>query len=216
MGIWSFRRWQDIIAWIFVSLALVGCDRKPSAKSEANSMTGLPSEKLPEITSEAEEGFVDLVFRLNEHTVLGDGSQRLRVAGLHHGREVGFELILSPTWKGSNLGNLAIKTSKGLVTYRSIGPPSDAFIQAIDELYQTNLKPNSMAQQTAFTGISLEGDPAALKDHAVRIKLFYESGGEDGYAEIYTNIDLAARKVEVREKDGAYRKQVVRSLTAHP
>ena len=69
-----------------------------------------------------------------------------------------------------------------------------------------------MAAETTFTGISLEGDLGNLASGPVKIKLFHEKGGEDRYAELYTNIDLSARKLEFREKDEGYRKQVVQAL----
>jgi len=72
-----------------------------------------------------------------------------------------------------------------------------------------------MARETQFTGISLEGDPRDLAKGPVKIKLFFESGGQDDYAELFTNIELAARRLEVREKDEEYRKPVVRALQAH-
>jgi hypothetical protein len=169
--------------------------------------------KLPEITAESEEGFVDLVFRVQDYKPLADGSQSIRAAGLHGGREVGFEVVLGPTWKKSKLGkDVPIETSRGMVSYRRVGPESDAFLQVLDELYRAMLRPKAMAADTPFTGISLEGDPGDLASGPVKIKLFYEKGGEDTNAELYTNIDLSARKLEVREKDEGYRSQVIQAL----
>jgi len=72
-----------------------------------------------------------------------------------------------------------------------------------------------MAIETLFTGISLEGDPRDLTSGRVGIKLFFESGEQVDYAELYTNIELAARRLEVHEKDEAYRLPVVKALRAH-
>jgi hypothetical protein len=49
----------------------------------------------------------------------------------------------------------------------------------------------------------------------VKIKLFFESDDEDRYGELFTNVELAARRLEVREKDEGYRLPVVRALQAH-
>ena len=105
-------------------------------------------------------------------------------------------------------------TYRGVVTYRSTGSASDAFVQVLDELYGTKLTPKAMATETRFTGISLGGDPRDLTKGPVRIKLFFESGGQDDYAELYTNIELAARRLEVHEKDEGYRLPVIRALRA--
>lgn len=81
-----------------------------------------------------------------------------------------------------------------------------------DELYGTKLTPKTMATETCFTGISLGGDPRDLTKGPVKIKLFFESEEEDDYAELYTNIELAAHRLEVHEKDEGYRLPVIRAL----
>jgi len=48
----------------------------------------------------------------------------------------------------------------------------------------------------------------------VQIKLFYDSGSQDDYAELYINIDLAARKLSIKEKYVGYRAAVVQALRA--
>jgi hypothetical protein len=54
----------------------------------------------------------------------------------------------------------------------------------------------------------------------VKLKLFYEPAGatdeeyDEGYAEVYLNIDVAARKIELAEKDEEYRAPLVRALGA--
>jgi len=106
-------------------------------------------------------------------------------------------------------------TYRGIVTYRSTGADSDAFIQVLDELYGTKVGPKAMGRETQFTGISLEGDPRDLAKGPVKIKLFFESDKEDAYAELFTNIELAAHRLEVREKDESYRLPVLRALQAH-
>jgi hypothetical protein len=105
-------------------------------------------------------------------------------------------------------------TYRGTVTYRSTGPESDSFLQVLDELYGTKLSPKAMGGETRFAAISLEGDPRDLDKGPVKIKLFYEGAGQDDYAELYTNIELAARRLEVREKDEEYRLPVVKALRA--
>jgi hypothetical protein len=176
-------------------------------------MASAPSAEFPEITADSEEGFVDLTFRIHGHKPLPDGSQSIRAAGVYKGRKLVYDVILGPTWKSGKLNtNVPIKISQGVVTYRRVGPESDAFLQVLDELYGSRLSPRAMAADTPFTAISLEGDPGDLASGPTKIKLFYETGGEDRYAELFTNIDLAARKLEFHEKDQEYRKKVVQAL----
>ena len=168
--------------------------------------------KLPEITAESEEGLVDLLFHVQSHQRLADGSQTIRAAGLHKGREVSFEVVLGPTWKKGELAKgIPVQTSPD-VSYRRTGPESDAFLQVLDELYGTNQSPRSMATNTPFTAISLKGNPAELAGGPVKMKLFYKKGGDKSYAELYTNIDLAARRLEVHEKDEGYRRPIIEAL----
>jgi hypothetical protein len=69
-----------------------------------------------------------------------------------------------------------------------------------------------MATVTSFTGITLEGNPGDLPGGPVKIKLFHDKGGEDRYAELYTNIDLATRKLVILEKDEDYRRRIIQAL----
>jgi hypothetical protein len=201
-----------------LSLLLGGCGRQeqgeaPQPKTLRQASTRL--EKTPEIASESEEGFHDLVFYVREYKSLADGTQTIRAEGVHNGRPVAFEVALSPTWAQGSLGKgIPLVTYQGTVTYRSVGIESDTFVQVLDELYGAKLSPMAMRKETVFTGITLGGDPRDLGTGAVKIKLFYESDAEDRYAELYTNIDLASRKLYFNEKDVDYRVPVVRALQA--
>jgi hypothetical protein len=194
-----------------------GCNKQPQqpqlqAKQQKRPAAALT--KSPEITSESEEGFRDLIFYIQEHKKV-DGRQTLRGSGTHKGRQLGLEVILDATWKAASLGkDIPFATYRGTLTYRSIGPESDAFLQVLDELYGTKLSPKTMSAETRFTAISLGGDPRDLAREPVKIKLFFESGGQNDYAELFTNIELATHRLEIREKDESYRSPVVRALRA--
>src|SRR5262249_3404906 len=147
---------------------------------------------------------------------LPDGSQSIRGSGTHKGRPVGLEVVLGPNWQGGPLGkDIPLVTYRGSVTYRSTGADSDAFVQVLDELYGTKVSPKAMGRETQFTGISLGGDPRDLAKGPVKIKLFFESDKQDDYAELFTNIELGAHRLEVHEKDEGYRLPVIRALQTH-
>ena len=74
--------------------ALFGCGKKPEQ----------PPPALPEITSETEEGFVDLVFAVTDSQINPDGSASLHAQGLHKGETVGLKVLLRPPWKERALG----------------------------------------------------------------------------------------------------------------
>jgi hypothetical protein len=157
-----------------------------------------------------------LILYIQDFKRLPDGSQSILGLGTHKGRHLGLEIILCPTWKAGSLSkDIPLVTYRGIVTYRSTGPDSDNFIQVLDELYGTKVTPKTMGKETPFTAISLEGDPRDLHKGPVMIKLFFESDQPDAYVELYTNIQLAHRRLEVHEKDPDYRLAVIKALSAH-
>jgi len=199
-----------------LSILFGACSKKPAPPSPTATQahSSKPLVAPPEVTVETEEGFHDLLFYIQEHRRQSDGSQTIRGSGTHKGRPLGLEIILGPTWEAGSLGDIELVTYRGTVTYRSAGFESDAFLQVLDELYGTKLNPTAMGTETRFTGISLGGDPRDLTKGPVKLKLFFESGGQDDYAELFTNIELAAHRLEVHEKDESYRSPVIRALRA--
>jgi len=199
------------------SILFGGCGNQSTPSTPAAQIQPpKPLNAPPEVTSEEEAGFHDLVFYLQEHKLLPDGSQSIRVSGKHKGRPLGLEVVLGPKWRAGTLGkDIPLVTYRGIVTYRSTGADSDAFVQVLDELYGTKLGPNAMGREIQFTGISLEGDPRDLAKGPVKIKLFFDPGKQDDYAELFTNIELGPHRLEVHEKDEEYRSPVVRALQAH-
>jgi hypothetical protein len=200
-----------------LSLLFGGCGKRPASPpaTTAHGRLSKPLTAPPEVTAETEEAFHDLVFYIQEHTRLPDGSQTLRASGTHRGRQLGLAIVLGPTWQAASLGkDLPLVTYRGTVAYRSTGSDSDAVVQVLDELYGTKVKPTAMRKETQFAGISLEGNPRELAKGPVKIKLFFDSGGQEDYAELFTNIELTAHRLEVSEKDESYRLPVVKALQA--
>lgn len=192
-----------------------GCGKEPAppVHPEPQPQPPKPFSAPPEVTSETEEGFHDLVFHLREHKRLPDGTQSMQGAGTHRGRPLGLEVVLGAEWRSAPVAkDIPIVTHQGTVTYRSTGSDGDAFVQVLDELYGTKVAPAAMAKEIVFAAIALEGDPRDLGKGPVKIKLFFESDQEDRYAEHFLNLDLAAGRLEVREKDPEYRLALVKAL----
>ena len=123
------------------------------------------------------------------------------------------KVYLGPGWRSGALDkDVPLTVFRGGVSYRSVGAESDLLLQAMDELYGTKQAPKAMNKATEFTAITLGGDPRNLAKEPVKIKLFFESNAEDQYAELFTNIDLKARKLYISEKDEEYRAAIVRAL----
>ena len=191
--------------------------------SQSNTSAGItvqeaPAKPLsgpPEVTAEEEEGFHDLIFYVQEQKQLPDGSQSIRGAGTYKGRQLGLEVVLGQTWKGGTPSkDIPLTIYSGTLAYHSTGLESDAFVQVLDELYGTKLSPKGMAKETRFTGMALEGNPGDLSKGPVKIKTFFDNGKEGEHAEFFTDVNLAAHRLEMHEKDEEYRPAVVRALQA--
>jgi hypothetical protein len=90
----DMKRQRWVILGSFL-LPLTGCDKQPLSNQELVTMVSNSGTKFPEITSESEEGFVDLVFHVKEYKQLADGSQIIRAAGLHRGTRPANHVIAS-------------------------------------------------------------------------------------------------------------------------
>ena len=176
---------------------LVGCSQAPA--------------NLPEILSETEEGFADMVFRITKQEKQAPSEVVIGAQSMANGKKVGFRIRLGSDWEKGKL-EIPITTYKGLVILERCGTESDDLLRFMDSVYKTQILPAAMAEATRFTGISLEGKPHALTSGPVKIKLFYESENEDEYAELYLNIDTASQKVYLNEKDEAYRAPIIKDL----
>ncbi|HUQ49275.1 MAG TPA: hypothetical protein VM056_01040 [Terriglobales bacterium] len=189
----------------------------PTTGSQARA--GRPLTAPPELTSEIEslsqtsDDFQDLIFYIDEHKRLTDGSQAMLVSAFYEGRRVGFRLVLSREWRTGAIKDFP-EMRMGTVRYESVGEMSDRLIQILDKLYASRLGSQRMADRIEFTGISLAGNPLDWESGEAKIKLFYESEPEEEkYAEIYTNIDLASRRLRFDEKDTDYRRPLMNALT---
>jgi hypothetical protein len=65
----------------------------------------------------------------------------------------------------------------------SLGEESDGFLQALDEVYNTNTGRRTMRDQVAYLAVSLAGHPLRLEREFLKMKLFFESDVEERAAE---------------------------------
>ena len=89
-----------------LSLLFGDCGKQPEQQHRQTTQRDRPSillSKPPEVTSESEEGFHDLIFYIQEHKTQPDGTQAIRGEGTHRGRQLGLEVTLGPTWQAGSL-----------------------------------------------------------------------------------------------------------------
>ncbi len=165
--------------------------------------------ELPELTEEFEDGFVDLSLRMEGLVRDQDGVQHFEARALHKGRVVAFAVALGAKWTPFGSREEFYCGEARLV---SLGDASDAFIQVLDQLYETKAGIMRMGDNTGFTAVSLEGHPDRLSVEPLKMKLFFESENDDLSAEFYLNCDTNDNRVQFREKDMDFRAAVVRAL----
>ncbi len=197
---------------ILLPLAVaVGCSGDETVKHAG--IDGALGAKPPQIMAKAAEGFVDLSFAMDSRKQDPDLGERLVAVGQDGDRPVSFAIVIEPGWKDVKFEGLDIPTYQGGIVIESLGQASDALVQAIDRLYVTKAGAHRMQRATRFTGISLGGNPSRLDAGPAKIKLFFESEAEGRYAELFLNIDVQAKSIELNEKDEDYRRPVVLALS---
>ena len=188
---------------LLLAIGASACRKSPSARGH--------DAVVPDLLSDSEEGFADLTLLLETSPRNVGGVRPLSFVGQRGGTRVSFGATLGPNWRRSD--NPPITTFKGEVTFVRLGELSDAFLRELDRAYDTKLNPPGMVNTVSFTAISLEGNPSRLDAGPVKIKLFFEPPERDAYAELFLNIDLETKLVQVREKDPEYRRAIVRALS---
>jgi hypothetical protein len=170
----------------------------------------MKNSKMPELTEESEEGFVDLSLKMEGLSRDQDGTQRFEARASHKGRIVAFAVALGTTW--SPLEGTPEEFYWGEARLISLGGESDAFIQVLDQLYETKAGTLRMADNIGFTAVSLEGHPDRLSVEPLKMKFFFESENDDLCAEFYLNCDTNINRVQFREKDTDFRAALILAL----
>jgi hypothetical protein len=186
------------------------------ACSKRDAASDLPQDNSPDIVMQSDQGFHDLVFAVADYRHHADGSQSLLARGRYQGATVEMRIALDGDWRAQELGAPGLRGFKGQLQLERTGPASDALMRALDALYGTKLGAARFGKSTPFTAISLEGQPQALNTSPTKMKLFYEGGSGDNYAEVFLNVDLSKARVELREKSPNYRAKLVSVLSETP
>jgi len=179
----------------------------------------------PELQVHREDGFVDL--QLGARRLEGDGPITYRIQARQGARRLGFDVALLGPWKEQ--ADPAFTVRWGQVELRSVGAPSDAFLELLGRQYGHEVS-GRMSPTVRVHAVALEGNPERRRE-ALKLKLFFEGpsatqapdGGVDddddadasgdSYGEVYLNVDPALRQACWCEKDPEYRKGVLGGLT---
>jgi len=185
-------------------------------------------DSLPEITAafDPEEGFQDIILRILEISFDVEGGCTMRAMGTFEGKLVGTGIAMQggmrPFFVGGDIDKQDSNAffPRGIV-FNSLGEPSDNLVAALSKLYGITGPLARMRAEVAFGCAAIDGDPRQVRNQPVYFKLFFgepsdDEGPDDQYCELYCNLHLKDRLVEIKEKDGEYRPGVIRALTTDP
>ena len=167
----------------------------------------------PEIASKRDAERLDLVFFLAQHQSQPGGRQILSAKGVHEGREVGFDLELGP-WQENPPGFVNMSTWECSARLISQGQASDDLLRALDVLYGTHCSPDHMAASLELSALSPWKDPGDFSAGAAKLLMLFPAPlMVDRAAEVWIDVDVAHKRISLREKERALRTVLVQALT---
>ena len=174
---------------------------------------------LPLLTQFSEEGFVDMIFKV-DGLKADERHFYFSLFASQEGTKVGFAVkLLSAVGPGFDSEMNLIKEHvypRG-VSFRSLGSVSDDLITALAGLYGQASGDLKMVPEESFTMIALQQGNTDLRSNAVKMKLFGRDRDpfvENDYYESFFNVDLTEGFVSWNEKDPDYRGPLIKALTA--
>ncbi len=144
----------------------------------------------------AQAGFVDVDLHIDAMACERWDDCAVSASGSFRGRRVAVDVAIRSV-RGS-----------GRITYRSVGPASDALLQALAALYKMPRDDAIFARAADAQIVFLDADAMTMAGKV----FFAASGPESDYAELYTDIDKQRRVLEIHEKDPEYRGNVIKAL----
>jgi hypothetical protein len=198
---------------VFILFVVVGCSSKnvKTIETQKDSIVKItyPVRPLHILTDEEEGGGADIRLSISE-IEKNDSFAFYKILSTYNQKEVGFEVDI-PTKPGL----------KDPLQFKSTGQNSNDFLQVLSKLYETKFDSTKKFTQN-YKATFIDMNEFAKKELGQEIsgiaglkelKLFFESGKEKDYAELYLNINEKEHWIEVVEKDEEYRKPILSLLT---
>ena len=186
-----------IPALLFEGVILVpACDKPkenapPPVRDEDN-----PIMQIPESYAD-KDGLVSLTFDIEKFIdpkQYGQDATFMELKGRHKYTVMQFDITVGrPVQK---------------IPFGSKGGGGDQFLQVLDELFELKAKPRSMRPSTLFEQEPLEGNPIELDKGPAKLKMKHANG-----AQFLLIVDMKAKKVEIREVNKNFRRQILQALT---
>lgn len=199
-----------VLAMLLCALASCG-PRATLDEVSVAAVDGTAHESREEATMTVDETDVDL--QIVDYRRVGSG-WRLVARGTRDGVQIGLAVVLEGGWKihtYSPVEGLQITNEYGHVRYERVGSESDRLVETLARLYGVKVLSPRMMDSVTFNAGTLKGEIARFEDEPLWLKLVAPDG--NGTA-IYTNIDVPAGTLTLREKDPDFRNQLIARLSA--
>ena len=171
--------------------------------------------KLEEITDHIDtaEDWNDIFLKIVSE-IKTDSSHIYISKGLYHGNIVGIKCEIKNNIKAGIVnGKMNEKGfARNSIQLISIGQESDQLIKALSELYKFPTKKQFRKSISPSLFSLNEKEINRDSEDYFKLKLFFNEDSETLYSELYFNIDLRKRIIEIHEKDEDYRLNVIKAL----
>jgi hypothetical protein len=172
-----------------------------------------------DITSKTEDGgFADIVLSIENYKKDDNGNYTILTKGKYKDTIVGLEVFIKGNIKkgiinGSEFDTSAFKIEG--ITLKSIGEESNNLVKAISELYGSPTDNPFSQEPLAFTSFALEEHEVSLEEKYTRFKVFFDDDNSRGlYFELFINVNIPTKELEIHEKDVEYRQNILKTLTS--
>ena len=166
----------------------------------------------PPVRVSEEDGFVDVELPIHDVWRHADGTVVVVARGKFENEILGIVVELLPDWVAQPRDGFC--PWWGAVRITSDGFHSDRLLTVLGNLYGIKDESKSMKRSLQVQAVGLNDDPTQVQSKRTHMKVFFQDGGEDEYAEIFVNVDIPAGILELHEKDIEYRASVLRSLAS--
>lgn len=164
----------------------------------------------PAVTRD-DEGFDDFDLPVVQTVTVQTGVFRAVCRGTLADQTVGFAVTFLAPWKEASGTDVPMLFGKAVLS--RTGVESDAFVLALATLYGMAEDARPMLPEVDATAAALACDPLRIATDPCNFKLFFHRNDSERAAELYLNINVHRRTLQLVERDARFRRNVVRALT---
>ncbi len=171
--------------------------------------------RMPTAKIKNNEGLCDIDLVITDITKLDDGAIRIVAHNLLKNKEVYISLLIRNVWDEKPVENAPISFYWGTGKIERSNAAYQTFVNELAELYSLQ-KPVAIGTDDIGIGlVGLANDPRKMDKEDVSMKAFFntDTGNEDLYAELFINVNLAKRVLQLHEKDSEYRASLIKALS---